>query len=127
MPPNKQNEEELHKRESQEILPGEESPEVLEVSQESPIESPSEEKANDLRQEIENMDLPDDKKDEVENHVKSAGAFEDDKKIEYLLEVAKNQGVVMAVKTAQKMNDPYLLDLLHDKLTEEGYYKEFKK
>ena len=39
---------------------------------------------------------------------------------------AKSKGVVYAVNVAKKMDDPFVLDKLHDNLAKEGYYKSFK-
>ena len=51
----------------------------------------------------------------------------DDEKLKKLLEIARGKGVVFAVKTAKAMNDPFLLDTLHDILAREGYYQNFIK
>jgi len=48
-------------------------------------------------------------------------------KIEHLLRMAREKGLVFAVQTAKKMNEPYLLDILHDTLAKEGFYNNFKK
>ena len=41
-------------------------------------------------------------------------------KLDFLLETAQSKGVAFAVDVAKKINDPCLLDLLHDKLVERG-------
>ena len=48
-------------------------------------------------------------------------------KIEHLLETAREKGVVFAIQVAKRMNEPYLLDILHDTLAQEGFYKDFLK
>ena len=48
-------------------------------------------------------------------------------KIERLLEIAKEKGVVFAIKVAQETKDPYLLDTLHDILAYKGYFKNLLK
>jgi len=46
-------------------------------------------------------------------------------KIERLLDIAREKGLVFAIQVARKMNEPYLLDILHDTLAQEGFYKDF--
>lgn len=46
-------------------------------------------------------------------------------KIQHLLDLAQTQSVAYAIEVAQKMNDPYLLDLFHDTLAKEGLFKKF--
>jgi len=48
-------------------------------------------------------------------------------KIEHLLEMAREKGVLFAIQVAKKMNEPFLLDTLHDALAREGYYQKFMK
>lgn len=52
-------------------------------------------------------------------------------KIEHLLQLAREKGgqagVVLAVQIVKKMNEPYLTDLLHDSLSNGGFYKQFIK
>jgi hypothetical protein len=49
--------------------------------------------------------------------------MEKEMKVKKLLEIAKAKGVIFAVSVAKKINDPYVLDSLHDRLIEGGYYK----
>lgn len=44
-----------------------------------------------------------------------------------LLELALEKGVVHAVKVAEELNDPYLLDRLHDELVDHFYEKMLQK
>ncbi len=80
-----------------------------------------------VRQELEAMDLDAKQKNEAGQHAAKAQSLDDEKKLEHLLQLVKTKGVVFAVQVAKKMNDPYLLDTFHDKLAQEGYYKEFLK
>ena len=48
-------------------------------------------------------------------------------KIEHLLKIAREKGVVFAIKVAKEMKDPHILDILHDILAKEGYYKDFAR
>lgn len=80
-----------------------------------------------IRQEIENMDLGDDKKQHVQSDANNLVLQDEEKKLKNLLALAKSKGTVHAVHVAKNMNDPYLLDKFHDLLIEKGYYKEFNK
>jgi hypothetical protein len=95
--------------------------EKREVSQDDKIVSA------ELRREIELMELDDNLKAEAE---KKAGKIEflgEKEKIEHLLQMAREKGLVFAIQVAKKMNEPYLLDILHDTLAQEGYYQKFVK
>jgi hypothetical protein len=81
----------------------------------------------ELRKEIELMELDDNLKAEA---IKKAGKIEflgEKEKIEHLLQMAREKGLVFAIQVAKKMNEPYLLDILHDTLAQEGYYQKFTK
>ena len=79
------------------------------------------------REMVETMQVDDDAKAQAASMAQSLAGVEEQEKLAKLLALAKQKGVIFAVKTAQKMNDPYVLDLFHDKLVEGGYYKEFLK
>lgn len=76
---------------------------------------------------IEGMQTDDDVKAQTAAAAQTLAGAEEQEKMAQLLKLAKIKGVIFAVKTAQKMNDPYLLDMLHDKLAENGHYKDFLK
>lgn len=84
-----------------------------------------------LRKRIETADLSDELKKEAEIHARELKFLEEEEKIKQLLKIIEEKkgkdGVVYAVKVAQKMDDPYILDKLHDTLVKEGYYKSFLK
>lgn len=92
-------------------------------------ESSSEENivADELKREIEMMELDDKLKDEAKKKAQKIEFLGEKEKIEHLLEVAREKGVVFAVNMAKEMKDPYLLDIFHDILAKEGYYKAFSK
>ncbi len=46
-------------------------------------------------------------------------------KIKELLDIAAEKGLEHAIKQAQQMNDPFLLDLFHDVLAKEAMYKNY--
>ena len=80
-----------------------------------------------IRQKLENMDLEDNLKKTVQQSANDIESVDDAKKLEHLLKLVKTKGVIYAVNVAKKMDDPYLLDVLHDALVKNGYYKDFLK
>jgi negative regulator of genetic competence, sporulation and motility len=82
---------------------------------------------NELRQEIDTMELDDKAKAEAEKKAEKIEFLGEKEKIEHLLQMARDRGLVFAIQVARKMNEPYLLDILHDTLAQEGFYKDFIK
>jgi hypothetical protein len=80
-----------------------------------------------LDREAELMKLTDDLKKEAENKIKMIGGSGEKEKIEYLLKMAREKGLLFAIKMAKDMNDPYILDTFHDLLAREGFYGKFQK
>jgi hypothetical protein len=78
----------------------------------------------ELRKEIEMMQLDDSTKAEAEKKAEKIEFLGEKEKIEHLLEIAREKGLVFAIHIARKMNEPYLLDILHDTLAQEGFYKK---
>lgn len=76
----------------------------------------------ELRREIEMMELDDSTKKEAEKKAEKIEFLGEKEKIEHLLDIAREKGVVFAIQVAKKMNEPYLLDVLHDTLAREGFY-----
>lgn len=83
--------------------------------------------SRELRREIELMNIDDNLRKEAEQKANKIQFLADDDKLKNLLEVAKQKGVIFAIKVAKSMNDPFILDTLHDALAQEGYYKDFSK
>lgn len=83
--------------------------------------------SEELRREIELMQVDENLKKEAEQKANKIKFLADDDKLKQLLITAKEKGVVFAIDVAKKMNDPFLLDALHDILAREGYYKKFVK
>jgi len=81
----------------------------------------------ELRREIEAMEIDDNAKAEAEKKAKKIEFLGEKEKVEHLLQLAREKGVIFAIQVARKMNEPYLLDILHDTLAQEGYYKDFSK
>jgi len=80
-----------------------------------------------IRQELEDMDLGDTLKLQAQGQAGSMQSLEEKEKLKQLLKIAKKKGVAYAVHVAKKMNDPYVLDMFHDMLVNQGYYKKFIK
>ncbi len=81
----------------------------------------------ELRREIELMQVDDNLKKQAEEKATQIHSLSDDEKLKHLLEIAREKGIVYAIKVAKSMNDPFLLDTLHDILAKEGFYKKIGK
>jgi len=99
-------------------------PEVLAESKDNTEQLKSEE-IQKIREKIEKTEIDDSLKIQANSQAQSIKNLDEEKKIKELLNIARAKGVIYAVHVAQKMEDPYILDLLHDILVKEGYYKEF--
>lgn len=75
--------------------------------------------------EIEMMELTPELQDEAVQKAKKIEFLGEKEKLEHLLKIAKERGVEFAVKVAENMNDHYVLDIFHDILVKEGFYKKF--
>ncbi|KKP33218.1 MAG: hypothetical protein A2312_00795 [Candidatus Staskawiczbacteria bacterium RIFOXYB2_FULL_32_9] len=82
---------------------------------------------DEIRRELDLMDLDENLKKESENKSKQIQFLGEEEKIKHLLDIAKQKGVVFALKVANNMNDPYVLDIFHDVLVREGLWKRFEK
>lgn len=83
--------------------------------------------AEELRKEIDTMELDDNLKEEAKKKAQKIEFLGEKEKLEHLLQIAREKGVVFAIKVAKEMKDPYLLDIFHDILAREGYYQKFTK
>lgn len=83
--------------------------------------------SEELKREIELMELDDKTKSEAKKTAEKIEFLGEKDKIEHLLKIAQEKGLVFAIKVAKSMNDPYILDILHDILAKEGYYQKFIK
>jgi len=83
--------------------------------------------SDELKREIELMSADENLKGEAEKKAKKISFLGEKEKIEHLLKIAHEKGVVLAIQVAKRMNDPYLLDIFHDVLAKEGYYQKFMK
>ena len=73
------------------------------------------------------MEVDDATKDEAKKKADKIEFLGEKEKIEHLLQIAREKGVVFAIQVAKKMNEPYLLDILHDTLAREGFYLKMGK
>ena len=80
-----------------------------------------------IRLEIERMQLNPILEDEAKKQANKIEFLGEQKKIEHLLIIAQEQGLAFAIRVAKEMNDPFLLDIFHDILAKEGFYKKFLK
>jgi len=80
-----------------------------------------------LKKEIDLIELDEKSKAEAEKKAKKIEYLGEKEKIEHLLQLVREKGVVFAVQVAKKMNEPYILDIFHDILSKEGYYKKMGK
>jgi len=83
--------------------------------------------AEELRREIELMQVDDNLKQQAEQKANKISFLADDDKLKNLMSLAREKGIVFAIKVAKSMNDPFVLDTLHDALVREGFYKDFTK
>ena len=83
--------------------------------------------SDELKREIELMEVDGNLKKQAEQKANKISFLADDDKLKKLLEIAREKGIVFAIKVAKSMNDPFILDTLHDALAQEGFYKDFSK
>ncbi|MCX6721247.1 MAG: hypothetical protein NT026_01440 [Candidatus Staskawiczbacteria bacterium] len=83
--------------------------------------------SEELKRELDLMDADESAKADVEKSKEKIEYLGEKEKIEHLLQMAREKGLVFAISVARKMNEPYLLDVLHDILAKEGFYNDFIK
>ncbi|XOA42708.1 MAG: hypothetical protein ACKKMV_01030 [Candidatus Nealsonbacteria bacterium] len=124
------------KKERKELPPEKvrETPEKLYIERETKIEKEkplTEEETRRIKEKYEEefrkMKLSPDMEEEAKEEAKQIKTLEKEGKINRLLNIAKEKGVYFAVKVAENMNDPYTLDILHDILAKDAFYKRFLK
>ena len=96
-------------------------PERKEISQDDKVVSA------ELRREIEMMEVDEATKGDAKKKAEKIEFLGEKEKIEHLLLMAREKGVLFAVQVAKRMNEPYLLDVLHDTLAREGLYRNMKR
>lgn len=80
----------------------------------------------EIGRELDLMNQDENLKKESENKAQKIQYLGDEEKLKNLLDLAKQKGVIFAVKVAKDMNDPYILDTFHDILVKEGLWKNYK-
>jgi len=84
--------------------------------------------AKELKREIELMKIDPELEKEAENKSKEIEFLGEKDKIEYILQVARErEDPVLAIKLAVKTKDAFILDIVHDTLAKEGFYRKFMK
>lgn len=68
----------------------------------------------ELRKEVEMMELDEKMTEEAKKKAEKIEFLGEKEKVEHLLELARKKGLIFAVQVARKMNEQYLLDILHD-------------
>jgi cell division protein FtsI/penicillin-binding protein 2 len=61
-------------------------------------------------------DVKSDKKKEIEQDARSIAAMDETRKVETLVAIALEKGITYSIEVANSLQDPYILDTLHDKL-----------
>lgn len=56
------------------------------------------------------------KKEEIEKHIKEIESEDDDRKIEELMRIVREKGVINAVRICENLKNPHILDDLHRRL-----------
>lgn len=79
----------------------------------------------ELKRELDLMEADEIAKGGIQKAKEKIEFLDEKEKIEHLLQLARDKGLVYAISVARKMNEPYLLDVLHDTLAREGFYKDF--
>lgn len=80
-----------------------------------------------LREELAKMELEPGLKEEAQKKAKEIETFNEKGKVNRLLNLAQEKGLVFAVGVAKKMDDPYTLDIFHDILARNELYKRYSK
>lgn len=108
--------------EREDVVPREK---VFEIKEK--IEPQAEVESKKLREEIDIIDGQKSAGNQSGQAAQKTASGSQKEKIKKLLLIAEEKGVIYAVNMAKKMDDPYILDLFHDALAEQGFYKKFKK
>ncbi|MBU3964680.1 hypothetical protein KJ591_00170 [Patescibacteria group bacterium] len=91
--------------------------------------SPEEEKAimAKLEEEIELIESTPQLQDEAEEKAQDIKKLDAEGKLRGLFGLAQTKGIPFAVATARAMDDAYMLDIFHDLLIKDGFYKKITK
>ena len=91
--------------------------------------SPEEERAirEKLEKEVEMIESTPQLQEEAEDKAQKIKKLDAEGKLRGLFGLAQTKGIPFAVATVRAMNDAYMLDVFHDLLIKDGYYKKFTK
>ncbi|MGB9743364.1 MAG: hypothetical protein ACPLW9_01465 [Minisyncoccales bacterium] len=64
---------------------------------------------------------------EIKEKARKIERLGQEEKLKKLFQLANKEGLFFAIKVAKEMKDEYLLDLFHDLLARDHYYKKFIK
>jgi len=82
---------------------------------------------DELNREIVVMDADPSLKEAAQAKAKQISSLAMPEKINHLVEIAEKRGLLFAINVAKKTGDASTLDIFHDLLNREGYYKKFAK
>ncbi len=82
-----------------------------------------------LREDLDKLEFKDKSEEDIKKEKKQiiTTSLEKREVFKKLIKIAKEKGVAHAVAIAKKMNDPFIIDVLHDILAQEGFYNKFEK
>ena len=104
------------------------SPEKLEQAEEREIKGEREENVRErLEQEAEKMPLTAQATKDLKSQAGAVSVASNQGKVQRLLQIAQEKGLLFAVKVAKETGDPYAMDLLHDALAKDNLYKQYLK
>ncbi|MCK4520455.1 hypothetical protein KAT95_01125 [Candidatus Parcubacteria bacterium] len=109
----------------EEVFPKETLEEREEILEKKELTEQEKEARKEIEKEIEKVKLSPQTKVQAQKQADDIKKGTVQGKIQHLLDLAQTQGLAYAVEVVRKMNDPYLLDLFHDTLAEEGRFKKF--
>jgi len=78
-----------------------------------------------MKQEIEKLKVEPEFEEEIPKIAQKIKEFDEEAKLKKLFDLAQEKGLAFAVNVAKKMDDPYTLDLFHDILARDEFYKNF--
>jgi hypothetical protein len=81
----------------------------------------------ELQKEIEKVSQSPQGQQDIKQKVAQIKDLDTQGKLSRLLSLAQERGVAFAISVAKEMNDPYLLDTLHDGIIEKGIHKKEEK
>lgn len=80
-----------------------------------------------LEEEVEMIESNPQLQEEAEEKSEDIKKLDAEGKLRGLFGLAQTKGVAFSIATARAMNDAYILDIFHDLLIQDGYYKKLSK